>query len=87
MKLGLWCRTRYDPLRRGLAGSCGRTSARERANGWLIHGGSADRVGYQINFTRYCYKYERLRSVEEITRDILALDAETEGLLKQVLEI
>ena len=47
----------------------------------------ADKVGYEINFTRYFYQYERLRSVEEITRDILALDAETEGLLKQVLEI
>ena len=47
----------------------------------------ADKVGYEINFTRYFYEYERLRSVEEITRDILALDAETEGLLKQVLDL
>ena len=46
----------------------------------------ADKVGYEINFTRYFYQYERLRSVEEITREILALDAETEGMLKEVLE-
>lgn len=45
----------------------------------------ADKVGYEINFTRYFYQYERLRSVEEITAEILALDAETEGLLKEVL--
>jgi type I restriction enzyme M protein len=45
----------------------------------------ADKVGYEINFTRYFYRYERLRSVEEITREILALDAETEGMLKDVL--
>lgn len=47
----------------------------------------ADRVGYEINFTRYFYRYERLRSVEEITREILALDAETEGMLKEVLAV
>jgi len=51
---------------------------------WIDRG--ADRVGYEINFTRYFYKYQRLRSVEEITREILVLDAETEGLLKEVLE-
>ncbi|HIL56320.1 MAG TPA: SAM-dependent DNA methyltransferase [Rhodothermales bacterium] len=45
----------------------------------------ADRVGYEINFTRYFYRYERLRSVEEITAEILALDAETEGMLHEVL--
>ena len=45
----------------------------------------ADKVGYEINFTRYFYQYERLRSVEEITAEILALDAETEGMLMEVL--
>ena len=48
---------------------------------------SADKVGYEINFTRYFYRYEALRSVEEITADIKALKTETEGLLKQVLEV
>lgn len=48
---------------------------------------NADKEGYEINFTRYFYQYKRLRSVEEITQDILALDAETEGLLHQVLEV
>lgn len=46
-----------------------------------------NRAGYEINFTRYFYRYEQLRSVEAITRDILALNAETEGLLKRVLEV
>ena len=48
---------------------------------------SADKVGYEINFTRYFYTYEKLRSVEEITKDILALDAETEGMLREVLDV
>ena len=46
---------------------------------------SKDKTGYEINFTRYFYKYEQLRSVEEIKQDILALDKETEGLLMEVL--
>jgi type I restriction enzyme M protein len=48
---------------------------------------SADKVGYEINFTRYFYRYEKLRSVEEITKEILALDAETEGMLREVLAL
>ncbi len=50
---------------------------------WLDR--DADKVGYEINFTRYFYRYERLRSVQEITAEILALDAETEGMLMEVL--
>jgi type I restriction enzyme M protein len=47
---------------------------------------SYHRTGYEINFTRHFYEYEELRSVEEITQDILDLDAETEGLLHEVLD-
>ena len=46
---------------------------------------SKDRVGYEINFTKYFYKYTPLRSLDEIKADILALEAETEGLLKEIL--
>ena len=53
-------------------------------NAWLDD--SYHRTGYEINFTRHFYEYEELRSVEEITQDILDLDAETEGLLHEVLE-
>lgn len=47
---------------------------------------SKDKTGYEINFNKYFYKYQPLRSLEEIKRDILALEKETEGLLNQVLE-
>lgn len=47
---------------------------------------SYHRIGYEINFTRHFYAYEELRSGEEITQDILALDSETDGLLHEVLE-
>ncbi|MEZ4954386.1 MAG: hypothetical protein R2825_12535 [Saprospiraceae bacterium] len=41
--------------------------------------------GYEISFTKIFYKYEPLRSLEEITKDILALEEETEGLIKEII--
>ncbi len=46
---------------------------------------SKDKVGYEINFTKYFYKYKPLRSIEEITQDLLKLEEETEGLMKEIL--
>lgn len=43
-------------------------------------------VGYEIPFTRHFYTYQPLRSLEEITADIRALEEETEGLLDQITE-
>jgi len=47
---------------------------------------SKDKVGYEINFTKEFYKYKPLRSLEEIRKDILALEKETEGLLTEALK-
>ena len=46
---------------------------------------SATKTGYEISFTRYFYKPEPLRTLEEIRSDILALEKETDGLLEQIL--
>ena len=46
---------------------------------------SKDKVGYEISFTKYFYEYQALRSPEAIRADILALEAETEGLLVEIL--
>ena len=46
---------------------------------------SKDKVGYEINFTKYFYKYTPLRSLDEIKKDILSLEKETDGLLKEIL--
>jgi type I restriction enzyme M protein len=51
---------------------------------WLDR--SKDKVGYEINFTRYFYQYKALRPLAAIAKDILALEEETEGLLKRILE-
>jgi type I restriction enzyme M protein len=46
---------------------------------------SKTKIGYEINFTKYFYKYQPLRSLDAIRSDILSLEKETEGLLKGVL--
>ena len=47
---------------------------------------SKDKIGYELNFTKEFYKYKPLRSLEDIRKDILALEKETEGILKEILE-
>ena len=44
------------------------------------------RTGYEISFTRYFYKQQPMRSMEEIRADILALEKETGGLLGEIIE-
>ncbi len=46
---------------------------------------AAVKIGYEVSFTRYFYKPQPLRSLEEIRADILALEKETEGLLTEIL--
>ena len=42
-------------------------------------------IGYEISFNKYFYQHKPLRSLEEVTAEILALEAETDGLLKQLV--
>jgi type I restriction enzyme M protein len=42
-------------------------------------------IGYEISFTKHFYKPVQLRELSEIVADIRALEAETEGLLAEVL--
>ena len=44
-----------------------------------------DKVGYEINFNRYFYQYTPLRSLKEITDEMLTLERKSEGLLNEVL--
>jgi len=41
--------------------------------------------GYEISFTRYFYNYVPPRSIEEITAEILQLEKETDGILKEII--
>lgn len=43
------------------------------------------KTGFEVSFTRYFYKPQPLRTLEEIRADILALERETEGLLGEIV--
>lgn len=43
------------------------------------------KVGYEIAFNKYFYQYEGLRSLKDIAADILLLEQETDGLLKEII--
>jgi type I restriction enzyme M protein len=51
---------------------------------WIDH--SKTKIGYEINFTKYFYKYKPLRSLEEIRKDILALEQETKDMINEVID-
>jgi type I restriction enzyme M protein len=46
---------------------------------------SATRIGYEVSFTRHFYKPERLRTLEEISADIRAIEHEAEELLVDII--
>ena len=46
---------------------------------WIKEG--ATKIGYEVSFTRHFYKPQPLRTLEEISADILAIEKEAEGLL------
>lgn len=44
------------------------------------------KIGYEIPFNKYFYDFTALRSLDIISSDILKLEEETEGLLKEIIE-
>jgi len=45
------------------------------------------KIGYEISFNKYFYKHQPLRSMEEVAREIVALERQAEGLIAAVLGI
>lgn len=43
------------------------------------------KTSYEISFTRYFYKPQPMRTLQEIRADILALEKETDGLLDEII--
>ena len=43
------------------------------------------KIGYEINFAKYFYKHQPPRALEDIAKDILAIEQETDGLLKEII--
>lgn len=54
------------------------------SDAWIDH--SKTVKGYEVSFTKIFYKYQPLRSVKEITSEIMQLENETEGLLKEIID-
>lgn len=43
------------------------------------------KVGYDIAFNKYFYQYEKMRNLQEISKEIIELELETDGLLKEIV--
>lgn len=43
------------------------------------------KIGYEISFNKYFYRHQPLRSLEEVTADILKLEQESDGLIREIL--
>jgi len=52
---------------------------------WIKDG--ATKIGYEVSFTRHFYKPQPLRTLEEISADILAIEKEAEGLMDGLLKM
>jgi type I restriction enzyme M protein len=46
---------------------------------------AATKIGYEVSFTRHFYQPPVLRTLAEISADILDLEEETEGLLDEIV--
>jgi type I restriction enzyme M protein len=47
----------------------------------------ATKIGYEISFNKYFYKHKPLRSIEEVSDDILKLEQESDGLIREILKM
>ncbi|TVQ77765.1 MAG: hypothetical protein EA358_05895, partial [Flavobacteriales bacterium] len=43
--------------------------------------------GYEISFNKYFYQHKPLRSIEEVSAEILSLVEESEGLIMDILKM
>lgn len=54
-------------------------------DGWINL--DATKIGYEISFNKYFYQHKPLRTMEEVAADILKLDAESDGLIREILDL
>jgi type I restriction enzyme M protein len=47
----------------------------------------ATKIGYEISFNKYFYRHKPLRDLEEVSSDILALENESDGLIREILAL
>ena len=76
--------TENVPLKENVEEYVGREVLPHVPDAWIDH--AATKIGYEISFTKHFYRYQPLRSLEEITTDLWMLEAETEGLLHRITD-
>ena len=55
------------------------------AEGWINL--DATKIGYEISFNKYFYRHKPLRSIEEVSADILKLEKLSDGLIREILNL
>jgi len=75
--------TENVPLKESIHGYFLREVRPHEAEAWINL--EQTKIGYEISFNKYFYQHKPLRSLAEVTREILTLEAETEGLLKKLV--
>ena len=45
------------------------------------------KIGYEITFNKYFYQHKPLRSIEDVSIDILQLECESDGLIREILNL
>lgn len=45
------------------------------------------KIGYEISFNKYFYQPQPLRDMAQVTAEILALEEESEGLIRDILGV
>ncbi|MDD4778237.1 MAG: class I SAM-dependent DNA methyltransferase [Fermentimonas sp.] len=45
------------------------------------------KIGYEISFNKYFYKHKPLRSIDEVTNEILELEKQNDGLILEILNL
>ena len=43
------------------------------------------KIGYEISFNKYFYQHKPLRSLDEVASELLQLDKEADGLIRDIL--
>ena len=71
------------PLTEEIAGYMAREVLPHVPDAWVDE--SKTRVGYEINFNRYFYKYTPPRPLEEIEADLKGIEAEIAGMLEEMV--
>ena len=55
------------------------------AEGWINL--DITEIGYEISFNKYFYKHTPLRSIADVTKDIIALESKSDGLITEILKL